>query len=86
MYSYTAIQRARIQPRYTVYSLYTIQPYGFIRRPSDLNTVGCTVHMVRVPGWPCEDMQGQRNVIRIPTHRHGIWGTNDNVTKDLNAE
>ena len=27
LYSYTAIQRARIQPRYTVYSLYTIQPY-----------------------------------------------------------
>ena len=26
VYSYTAIQRARIQPRYTVYSLYTIQP------------------------------------------------------------
>ena len=24
---YTAIQRARIQPRYTLYSLYTIQPY-----------------------------------------------------------
>ena len=27
LWRYTAIQRARIQPRYTVYSLYTIQPY-----------------------------------------------------------
>ena len=27
LYCYTAIQRARIQPRYTGYSLYTIQPY-----------------------------------------------------------